>query len=595
MVSHIRAKVPKAREATTALAAAIDGRLTSERRKVSRPDTAQYLAFAAALVMLAAMLGVAFEKNLVATLTQHGWGRTLQGIGAALTQRNCGVGGFVIDKDIDHTLRIGGFSDSAQNLNRLGVSYPANLQNPMLLQNALDRTSTMDCPPSDLVRSGADAHYRGLLGFGGEDAGMATFTRLAFALFGTNLPALTYSYFAIALISLLLFAASHHRHRGAMIAAGLLSVVLYLAVCSSLLNFAIPDGTVTRPGIDLKDPRFLGTLAALPLLHIIVTWIRPPFRLALRDYLLLAAQAMILAFVWHIRFPVAWTLLALPTSWLFLVKLRRCARDGESLGQRRSSRSGAILAAMCLIPCIVQAGVSWSYHPFYKVEGDLGRHTFWDGALMSLADNPAWSAKYGAAVNGATGDELPVAVAALAITRLPADKRQANLNANASPTRVFYEKASRTLFLDVLRHDPGFVVQTFLEIKPGLMLRSELTMYRSLFAGLSGWHIVLPLVVLALLCWLAARETVGFLSAVSIAAVLCALIALLPNWLVTVNQLVMFDSFTWSLFFICSLPIVAAAALGRFVPAFGNSFQLRRTEGALASSLDDSVPVLEDH
>jgi len=37
-----------------------------------------YLAFAAVLLMLASMLGVAFEKNLVATLTQHGWGRTLQ-------------------------------------------------------------------------------------------------------------------------------------------------------------------------------------------------------------------------------------------------------------------------------------------------------------------------------------------------------------------------------------------------------------------------------------------------------------------------------------------------------------------------------------
>src|SRR5262249_3155905 len=57
-----------------------------------------YVGLTIALCMLAAMLGIAFERNLVGTLTQHGWGRTLQGAGAALTQLRCGVGGAVIDK-----------------------------------------------------------------------------------------------------------------------------------------------------------------------------------------------------------------------------------------------------------------------------------------------------------------------------------------------------------------------------------------------------------------------------------------------------------------------------------------------------------------
>ena len=119
----------------------------------------------------------------------------------------------------------------------------------------------------------AAGRYTGLLGFNGEDAGMGTYTRLAFSVFGINLPALTYGYFAIVLISLVMFAASHHGHRGALVAAGLLTVALYLVVCSSLFNFTIPGRAVASPGIDLKDPRFLSTLAALPLLHIIVTWI----------------------------------------------------------------------------------------------------------------------------------------------------------------------------------------------------------------------------------------------------------------------------------------------------------------------------------
>ena len=551
---------------------------------------ASYFAFAAALLMLTSMLGVAFEKNLVATLTQQGWGRTLQGIGAALTQLNCGVGGLVIDKGIDNTLRIGGISNTAQDLTPLGMSYPENLWNPELLQSALDGAARVDCAQSARVAD-ATGHYTGLLGFNGEDAGIGTFTRLAFAVFGPNLPALTYGYFAIALISLVLFAASHYSHPGAMVAAGLLTVALYLVVCSSLLNFAVPGGVVAIPGVDLKDPRFLGTLAALPLLHIIVTWIRPPYRLAVRDYLVLGAQVVILTFASHIRFSVMWSFLVLPLLWLFFGKSRQRTRDAARPSQWCLSRSRVVLITVCLTPCIAQAAVSWSYHPFYEADGDLGRHTFWDGVLQSLEYNPAWTAKYGAEVNWATGDELPLTAARLAIARLPAGQQQPYLTADGNPTRIAYEEASKTLFLDILWHDPGFVLGTFLSIKPLRVLRSELIMYRSLFVGLSGWHLVLPLVTLALLGWLAAREMVGFLAAISTAAVLCALLALLPNWLVLVNEFVMFDNFTWGLFFICSLPIVAVAALGRLAQGHCNTwFQTVRTDGALASNPDDTVP-----
>ena len=102
------------------------------------------------------------------------------------------------------------------------------------------------------------------------------------------------------------------------------------------------------------------------------------------------------------------------------------------------------------------------------------------------------------------------------------------------------------------------------------------------------------MVAAGLLSVVAEQETVRFLAAVSIAGLFCAVLALLPNWLVTVNPLVIFDSFTWGLFFICSLPMVGAAALGRFALAFGNSLQLRAADSPLANGLDSPVPVLED-
>ena len=38
-----------------------------------------YVALAVAAFMLASMLGIAFERDLVGPLSQHGWGHSLQG------------------------------------------------------------------------------------------------------------------------------------------------------------------------------------------------------------------------------------------------------------------------------------------------------------------------------------------------------------------------------------------------------------------------------------------------------------------------------------------------------------------------------------
>src|SRR5205085_1422399 len=150
------------------------------------------------------MVGIAFERNLVGTVTQHGWGRVLQGVGAALTQLRCGVGGFVIDKRIDAVLQNSGFTGHQRLLDPFGETYPANLRNEKRLHNALDRAQMIDCA---LPGSAPDStgHYPRLLGFNGEDVGMSSYTLLAFALFGISLSSLTYAYFAIVLLSLILF------------------------------------------------------------------------------------------------------------------------------------------------------------------------------------------------------------------------------------------------------------------------------------------------------------------------------------------------------------------------------------------------------
>src|SRR5205814_1461831 len=133
----------------------------------------------------AAMLGIAFERDLVGTLSQHGWGRTLQGVAAALTRLRCGVGGFVIDRRVETVLQNGGFTGQQWLLEPLAETYPENLRNQKRLQDSLDKAQLLDCSQPGSAPD-STGHYPHLLGFSGEDAGMSSYTLLAFALFGIN-------------------------------------------------------------------------------------------------------------------------------------------------------------------------------------------------------------------------------------------------------------------------------------------------------------------------------------------------------------------------------------------------------------------------
>ena len=222
------------------------------------------------------MLSTLFEKNLVNTLSQQGWTRELYAISAALTKMRFGIGGSAVDRRIFTTLVVAGIAQNPAP--ELNVRFPDNLRDAKLLQSALQRAQTIDLPPP----APADVHgdYGDLMGFSGEDTGLGTYTYLAFRLFGVNIPALTYLYFVIVTISLVLYGIGHWRSVGAMAAVVAVTLALYVVVCADIVNFLGSSKFFSNaPGIDVKDPRFLGTIAAIPLLHVIVMWTRPRYRL----------------------------------------------------------------------------------------------------------------------------------------------------------------------------------------------------------------------------------------------------------------------------------------------------------------------------
>jgi len=234
------------------------------------------------------MLCTLFEKNLVGTLSQQGWTRELYGISAALTKLRFGIGGSAIDRRIFTALEGAGVAGNPSP--ELNVPFPDNLRDAKLLQSALQRARTVDLPPPRPADAKGD--YSDLMGFAGEDIGLGAYNYLAFRAFGVNIPALTYLYFVILTISLVLYGIGHWRSVGAMVAVAAVVLALYAVVCADFVNFLGSSRLFGGPGIDLKDPRFLGTIAAIPVLHLIVMWTRPSYRLGPLDYMAVASGIM---------------------------------------------------------------------------------------------------------------------------------------------------------------------------------------------------------------------------------------------------------------------------------------------------------------
>jgi hypothetical protein len=521
------------------------------------------LAFAVALLLLGAMLWTLFEKNLVSTLTQQGWSRELYGISAALTKLRFGIGGSAIDQRLFATLTRSGLTDEPDRAS--GVRYPDNLRDAKLLQSALLQTQTIDLLPPRSAN--AKGEYIDLIGFSGEDTGLGSYAYLAFRAFGVNIAGLTYLYFVIVTVSLVLYGIGHGRSVGAMAAVVAMVLALYAVVCADFVNFLGSSAFYRGPGIDVKDPRFLGTLAAIPVLHVIVMWTRPPYRLGPLDYVVVAMQAAAFAFALQIRSPVVWAVLALSAFWLIAGALAlRHGRSLRSLRDWRQSRSALIPIAVLAVLLSAQLLAAVTLHPLYRAQGDVPRHMFWQGLLSSLQLEPEWDKKYGASVNGASDDAMPAQVARIAIMKLPPEERQQYLNRDGVTKRTALEKFSRLAFFDIVRNDPKFVAHTFFIDKPERAWLSERQFFGGLFSGLPIWNALIPAAAVLFLVFLVASNTDAPATLLPTAAVIpfFIIVAWLPNWLVILNPMVMIDNFVWIVVFLVLLLVIMAAAAIRF-------------------------------
>jgi hypothetical protein len=480
---------------------------------------------------------IGVHKNLAGTLNGNEWSRYLYGIAAALTKAKTGVGGFVADDPISVALLRGGLTDNERIANELGWPFPSNLANAALLERALQRAQALHI---ETVRPWL---------VGSDDVGLVTFSRMAFATFGTHVTSLYYAYFVLLSIALIAFISRFSAHVPALVALLLVTAALFVITGSDFVNVerSYPP-FVGEPGSDVKDPRAFGMIAAVPALHLLMTWLGRA-RLRWWDYLALGAQAIVLAFAFHVRSPVAWIVMALTGCWVALL-WRRSGRRAV-LGTALDWRSGlsvyplaVFIAAIAGTSVIVAA----SLHPLYRQERAYPYHPVSPGLIYSLQFHPQWPARYAASVNHTYVDATYTEIAKIRIAQLPVEARAQHLTREGWPTREAIARFSREYFLRFLRDDPLFVAQTFLIYKPAAIAHSIWLFHSSALRGVTAlqWGGLVTALVLAAAV-LAAMGGEVVLWQVGLAAAAFSILSLLPNLISPATQYQMVDHFVWSI------------------------------------------------
>jgi hypothetical protein len=519
------------------------------------PELVKRASVTAAIVILlltVAIFRVGIEKNLRNTITVNEWGRYLFAIGAALTHSKFGIGGFVIDDIIEQKLQIEGLTDNPKMLSALGIEFPNNLRDKTLLQRALERTRDFDVP------SAPAGNYQRLRGSSGDDVGLATYARISFYLFGLKVSAFYYAYFVLLGITIGLFLLSHRDSPAAMACLALMILALYFLVISDLINFtrAISRYSGTSGG-DIKDPRFFGTIGAIPALHLLVTWTRQNYYLNRLDYFALIGQALVFTFALHIRWPVIWLSVALLGFWLVLLASRPQSLRSKllELSQWRAARSLGPVGVFILITIGGIVATNIAAHPIYRIDGDVLHHPLWHHMMSSLQWSPKWSAKYLSTVNGVIGDAMPAEIAKQEIEKLPPDQRPQYVSRIGWPKNEAIAVFARQRFFEIFKTDPWFVFHTFLIDNPRYMISGAVSFYIELIQALSPVNMIIAIVALIVIAWVAASdpETSGLFPTLLRGGFAFSLLAFLPNTIATSDQFIMIDHFMWSLFTLCLL------------------------------------------
>jgi hypothetical protein len=386
---------------------------------------------------LFAVFRVGLIRDLQDRIGTANWGRMLFGLGAAITELDHGGYGYTIANVVENRLILGGLTDNADILAKLGTQFPDNLHNSKLINTAIDTAVHVkwDFNPAKDIR-----------GAGDDDIGFVDYVRISFYLFGHNLLSLYLTYFVILGVSVWAFIGAFGSRPG----------ILGLLIVSSIAQGYLFTSILLDHLGSITDPRFLSTLGIIPTLHIasIILNRCPP---SLINVTCAVVQSIILVFAFSIRATVLWAIFAIVVLTV-----------GLALEEIRTKRTVLLriwsFGILAVVAALQMLYVSQVLHPVYGEKGEIAHHAFWHAVFYQLQNNPNWQQKFSSYYDNATGDLLPQVAAHKYLAQHPPPDPHA---VYLTPDHKYIKASARELytrkaFIDFFVNDPKFVFETVL-------------------------------------------------------------------------------------------------------------------------------------
>jgi hypothetical protein len=373
-------------------------------------------------------------------------------IGVAISDLAFGLNkGYVGYGAVLQALLNGGMTKQVPLIEKLGKTFPDNLKDRKLLNDAIASALTVQIPQT------VGFEDRSLFSMVFADLGLVDYDKLAFLLFGFRIEALYYLYFTILGTSVGAFVLAHRRSRIALAVP-----LLFLAAGNLIIGLSMFDIVDVST---VANSRFLSTLGILPGLHLIILMLERQ-RLTGGQFALALLQAAIFCLAISTRSALVWLLLFIVILALLQVAVGLCRfRVGST---REAAFHVNLLLRQGLWPAVVLVAAVWGHssyvsykmHPSYELDDVLPHHMRYHNAFLGLLTHPKWYELYAKDYQLAGGDALGFNAGIKYL------KSHYDISENYYVSRLtgtyrigLHDRMVRGAYLSFVRQHPWFVVE----------------------------------------------------------------------------------------------------------------------------------------
>ncbi len=310
----------------------------------------------------------------------------------------------------------------------------------------------------------------------GSDAGHMDYIDLSFSLFGEKVESLYFTYFLLLTISSLLFIGTFYNSTHILSLLVFFHFILFSFLSHDLL-YAFGIATIT-------NPRFLTTLALIPMMHVAFLMIqRAPLNTG--NITMLLPQAALIIFTADVRSTAYWTIIALVIFALLFAAI--LFRQGSSFKQAVSAIWPTI--SVLVIAAIGFQIISWSTDSRLSEGGFVRHHAFWTSTYYSLQHHPDWKKKYAGQHLNTSGDGPAMVALGQYVDRNKLKSTNRNkeaFRADGAMKASYMEKYLRGAYLDFVFKDPVYVAEVFFIYNSKQLYSFLTTLWRPIFSGLGS-------------------------------------------------------------------------------------------------------------